>query len=110
MKEIFFIGFLIFCIYFFYKTSIFLKKAVDNFFLEDKEIPTIKKRAKSVGSKGYIWRTVGDSDVRESHAKMEGVYVDWDNPPTIDGIKGHPSERRLIDKCRCFEDPVLPEI
>ena len=65
-------------------------------------------RAQSVQSKGYIWRTAGDSDVRESHAEMEGVYVDWDKPPTLsDGTTTHAGQ---IFNCRCFPEPVLPEI
>lgn len=64
-------------------------------------------RARSVGSKGYIWRTSGDGDVRESHAEMEGQYVAWDSPPTLsDGTTTHAGQ---IYNCRCYAEPVLDD-
>ena len=62
-------------------------------------------RATSVGSEGYIWRTAGDADVRESHAEMEGQYVAWDSPPELDGMRGHAGE---FPNCRCYAEAVLP--
>lgn len=63
-------------------------------------------RSLSVGSDGYIWRTAGDEDVRESHAEMEGEYVRWDTPPTLsDGTTTHAG---FIYNCRCYAEPVLP--
>lgn len=65
-------------------------------------------RARAVGSKGYIWRTSRDSDVRDSHAKMEGQYVEWDNPPTLsDGTTTHAGQ---IYNCRCYPEVVVPPI
>src|SRR5271166_1747974 len=43
-------------------------------------------RAESAGSPGYVWRTVRDADVRHSHRMMEGQFVRWDSPPTLDGL------------------------
>lgn len=64
-------------------------------------------RAKFVGSEGYIWRTSGDSDVRDSHRKMNGTYVRWDTPPTLtDGTVTHAGQ---IYNCRCYPEPVIPE-
>ena len=40
-------------------------------------------RAMHIGSEGYIWRTTGDSDVRESHKKMNGKFVKWTEPPAL---------------------------
>lgn len=63
-------------------------------------------RSKSVGSDGYIWRTAGDADVRESHAEMEGQFVRWDDPPTLsDGETTHAGQ---IYNCRCYAESVLP--
>lgn len=63
-------------------------------------------RAVSVGSAGYIWRTVHDEAVRESHAEMDGQYVRWDSPPTLsDGTTTHAGQ---IYNCRCFAEPALP--
>lgn len=63
-------------------------------------------RALHVGSTGYIWRTSGDSDVRESHRKMNGQFVAWDDPPTLDKMTGHAG---AFPNCRCYPEPVLPE-
>ncbi len=63
-------------------------------------------RALHVGSPGYFWRTSGDGDVRESHREMEGKFVAWDDPPTLDGMKGHAGQ---FPNCRCYPEPVIPE-
>jgi SPP1 gp7 family putative phage head morphogenesis protein len=63
-------------------------------------------RSTSIGSRGYIWRTAEDSDVRHSHAQMNGQYVDWSNPPTLDGMTGHAGQ---FPNCRCYAEPVVPE-
>jgi len=67
-----------------------------------------ESRATHVGSEGYIWRTAGDSDVRESHRKMNGKYVAWAVPPTLsDGTVTHAGQ---IYNCRCYPEPVIPDI
>jgi SPP1 gp7 family putative phage head morphogenesis protein len=65
-----------------------------------------RARAEHVGSKGYIWRTAGDSDVRPSHKAMAGKYVAWEVPPTLDGMVGHAGE---FPNCRCYPEPVIPD-
>ena len=64
-----------------------------------------RERAASVGSTGYIWRTAGDGDVRDSHWNMEGTFVAWDKPPTLDGMTGHAGE---FPNDRCYAEPVVP--
>jgi SPP1 gp7 family putative phage head morphogenesis protein len=66
----------------------------------------VEVRAIHVGSEGYIWRTSGDSDVRESHRKMNGKFVRWDNPPTLDNLVGHAGQ---LPNCRCYPEPVIPD-
>lgn len=66
----------------------------------------VQARAQYAGSDGYFWRTSGDRDVRESHAEMEGKYVRWSSPPTLDGLKGHAG---TLPNCRCFAEPVFPD-
>lgn len=61
-------------------------------------------RALSCGSDGYIWRTAEDGDVRHSHAMMEGVYVRWNSPPTLDGMTGHAG---ALPNCRCYPEVVF---
>jgi SPP1 gp7 family putative phage head morphogenesis protein len=65
-----------------------------------------KARAETVGSDGYIWRTSHDGAVRPSHAAMDGKMVQWDEPPTLDGMTGHAGE---FPNCRCYAEPVLPQ-
>lgn len=61
-------------------------------------------RAEYADSEGYIWRTVKDSDVRPSHRRMEGKFVRWDSPPTLDRLTGHAGS---VPNCRCFCEPVF---
>lgn len=63
-------------------------------------------RSTALGSRGYIWRTADDSDVRHSHKQMEGKYVDWSKPPTLDGMTGHAGQ---FPNCRCYCEVVVPE-
>lgn len=65
----------------------------------------VQARSTWAGSDGYIWRTSGDSDVRDSHREMEGKYVRWSEPPTLDKLKGHAG---ALPNCRCFAEPVFP--
>lgn len=65
-----------------------------------------RERATSIGSTGYIWRTAGDGDVRDSHRNMEGKFVEWDKPPTLDGMTGHAGE---FPNDRCYAEPVVPQ-
>lgn len=65
-------------------------------------------RAEHIGSEGYVWRTSHDSDVRHSHKEMEGKFVRWDSPPTLsDGTTTHAGQ---IYNCRCYPEPVIPDI
>lgn len=67
----------------------------------------MQARAQHVGSDGYIWRTVKDFRVRHSHEHMEGQFVKWDDPPTLDNLTGHAG---CLPNCRCWAEPVLPDI
>ncbi|EFG0068494.1 phage head morphogenesis protein [Escherichia coli] len=62
-------------------------------------------RALAIGSNGYIWRTAEDGDVRHSHREMEGKFVEWGKPPTLDGMTGHAGE---FPNCRCYKEIVFP--
>ncbi|OCZ58472.1 phage head morphogenesis protein [Acinetobacter seifertii] len=63
-------------------------------------------RSENLGSEGYTWRTSEDGDVRPSHKKMNGKFVYWDNPPTLDGMTGHAG---CFPNCRCYAEPVIPD-
>lgn len=62
-------------------------------------------RAQYVGSEGYVWTTAHDNDVRLSHKHMDGKFVYWNRPPTLDGLTGHAGS---LPNCRCFPYIVLP--
>jgi SPP1 gp7 family putative phage head morphogenesis protein len=66
-------------------------------------------RAKHVGSIGYIWRTSGDTDVRKLHKDLEGTFHRWDDPP-VAGENGERAHAGAIYNCRCWAEPVLPDI
>jgi SPP1 gp7 family putative phage head morphogenesis protein len=62
-------------------------------------------RATLAGIDQYTWRTMQDGDVRESHAELEGVVFDFNNPPNIDGEGEHgPGE---FPNCRCYPEPLI---
>jgi SPP1 gp7 family putative phage head morphogenesis protein len=65
-----------------------------------------KARAQHIGSEGYIWQTSKDGAVRPSHKTMQGNFVRWDDPPTLDGMKGHAGE---FPNCRCFPEVAIPD-
>lgn len=66
-------------------------------------------RAEHLGSTQYTWRTVGDSDVRALHKHLNGQVFSWDNPP-VAGSNGEHANAGQIYNCRCFAEPILPEL
>lgn len=58
-----------------------------------------KARAEQIGSPGYIWRSHKDKRTRPSHKSMNGKFVKWDDPPTLDNLTGHAG---ALPNCRCF--------
>jgi SPP1 gp7 family putative phage head morphogenesis protein len=63
-------------------------------------------RARQSGSLGYIFETMRDGTVRPSHRAMQGKFVAWDDPPTLDGYRTHAGRWA---NCRCFPRPVWPD-
>jgi len=62
-------------------------------------------RAVFVGSVAYTWETAEDSDVRPSHRAMQDQVVQWADPPTLDGLRGHAG---CLPNCRCHPAPIIP--
>jgi SPP1 gp7 family putative phage head morphogenesis protein len=74
-----------------------------------------KKRQLDIGAEYYIWRTMKDERVRESHEYMDGLLCDWNDPSTyseddgknwssrsgINGVELHPGEDY---QCRCYAE------
>jgi SPP1 gp7 family putative phage head morphogenesis protein len=68
-------------------------------------------RAESIGLNWYEWRTSEDARVRESHRIMNGVLVNWNDPPSPEALAhersvGHYHAGEIYN-CRC---PALPVI
>lgn len=63
-------------------------------------------RAEHIGSEGYFWETAGDSTTRKSHREMQGKFVKWSDPPTLDGLKGHAG---CTPNCRCWARVAVPD-
>lgn len=69
-------------------------------------------RSKDIGINWYVWRTALDGDrVRKSHRNMEGVLVNWNNPPSPEELVGEKNVGRYhagnIWNCRCYAEPLL---
>lgn len=71
------------------------------------QVELAKANAMSVGSTHFIWRTVGDSRVRETHRELNGQSFRWDEPPECD--PGHHALPGGIWNCRCWAEPVIPD-
>lgn len=68
-------------------------------------------RATALGANWYIWRTSEDERVRGSHNKMNGVLVNWKDPPSPETLAGMKSYGKYhagdIFNCRCYPDPIV---
>jgi len=66
------------------------------------------KAARAKGTEGYIWRTMMDDLVRDTHEVLEGHYFEWDDPPVMNtyGNRGHPG---MDYNCRCHAEPFTKE-
>jgi SPP1 gp7 family putative phage head morphogenesis protein len=69
-----------------------------------------RKRSEAAGFPGYIWRTQNDNHVRDTHARLEGTYHRWDDPPDVPSKKGGPI-RKLHPgqdwRCRCDAESAM---
>lgn len=61
--------------------------------------------AENLGSPGYIWRTMRDDRVRDTHQRLEGTFHRWTRPPVTD--PPHRSHPGCIWNCRCYAEPVI---
>lgn len=72
----------------------------------------IQIRSKAVGINWYIWRTSKDARVRHSHDILEGVLVNFNNPPNPEELAGEKYQYGVynageIFNCRCYPEPVV---
>jgi phage putative head morphogenesis protein, SPP1 gp7 family len=69
-------------------------------------------RSRDVGVNWYQWRTADDGlRVRNSHRHMEGVLVNWNNPPSPEALIGEKNVGHYnagnIYNCRCYPSPLV---
>lgn len=63
-----------------------------------------------VGITKYIWRTAGDSRVREDHRHLNGNEFEYAHPPVVDIATGRKANPGQDFNCRCVDEPVLPAV
>jgi SPP1 gp7 family putative phage head morphogenesis protein len=63
-----------------------------------------KLRQENIGVTKYIWRTVGDSRVRDHHASRNGKTYTWAKGSEVGT---HPGDEI---QCRCYAEPVLDDL
>lgn len=71
-----------------------------------------KARSEQLDLHWYVWRTALDGDrVRRSHRNMEGVLVNWNEPPSPESLVGEKNvgyyHAGNIWNCRCYPEPLL---
>jgi SPP1 gp7 family putative phage head morphogenesis protein len=68
-------------------------------------------RAEEVGFNWYKWKTCKDQRVRHSHEHMDGVLVNFSNPPSPEQLVGQKSAGHYnagcIYNCRCYPEVVV---
>jgi SPP1 gp7 family putative phage head morphogenesis protein len=57
-------------------------------------------RQQQLGIDGFVWRTAGDTRVRDEHKDLAGKKFAYDDPPD-EGLPGEPIN------CRCYAEPDL---
>ncbi len=59
-------------------------------------------RARALGVSEFVWRSQGDSRVRDEHAALDGTKHSYADPPS-EGLPGQPVG------CRCWAESVVPD-
>ena len=74
----------------------------------------VRARAEAMRIDWYIWRTSKDSRVRSSHDIMDGVLVNWNDPPNPEELdkankykQANKYHSGMIYNCRCYSEPVI---
>lgn len=70
-----------------------------------------RARCEMLNIRWYVWRGAEDQRVRDSHKKMEGVLVCWDDPPSPEALNQEQSYGRYhagnTFNCRCYPEPLV---
>ncbi len=67
------------------------------------------ERQKDAGVNQFVWRTVGDERVRDSHDDCDGEVFDWDGTVSLTGVPKPDGNNPGKDfQCRCWSEPIFP--
>lgn len=66
----------------------------------------VEAQAKDLGVTHYVWCTMDDEAVRDSHKKLDGQIFRFDDLSDKDG-DGCPAPGQIYN-CRCYARPLLP--
>lgn len=71
-----------------------------------------RARAENLGLNWYIWRTSEDFRVRSSHKHMDGVLINWNDPPSPEQLINIKSSLGSYHagnapNCRCYPEPIV---
>lgn len=69
-----------------------------------------QQRFEDVGITSYVWQTADDSNVRDSHKKLDGKIFEYANPPIVDEATGRRANAGEDFNCRCVANPILPGV
>ncbi len=71
-------------------------------------------RAEVAGLDWYVWRTSKDERVRSSHDHMDGVLINWNEPPSPEALDPRQEQEPYGEyhagetfNCRCYPAPLL---
>lgn len=72
----------------------------------------VEARARDIGAEWYIWRSSHDERVRNSHNRMDGVVVHWDDAPNPEMLNNEknafgPYHAGCCPNCRCYPEPIV---
>lgn len=70
-----------------------------------------RTRAEEIDLNWYMWETSQDARVRDSHRKMQGVLINWNDPPSPEALArekpvGHYHAGNIYN-CRCIALPMV---
>ena len=69
-------------------------------------------RSEAAGIGWYVWRTEEDRRVRDSHRIMDGVLINWNDPPSPEMLArekytyGNYHAGNIFN-CRCYPEPLI---
>ncbi len=66
-----------------------------------------QRQQTDAGITEYVWRTVGDARVRESHRHLNGKRFKYSDPPVVDTKTGRRANPGEDYQCRCVALPVF---